>query len=99
MDYLVKKDRIRRFNTLKPERKRLFYKAMMMNQMIPAAKRWSARTQLARIGRRATSTCVVNRCFLTGRSRSVTRFCHLSRHQFRRLASDGSLPGVRKSSW
>jgi small subunit ribosomal protein S14 len=99
MDYLVKKDKIRRFNVLQPERKRLFYKAMTMNQMISSAKRWSARVHLSRMGRRATATCIVNRCFITGRSRSVTRFCHLSRHEFRRLASGGFLPGVRKSSW
>merc|ERR1711998_450840 len=40
-----------------------------------------------------------NRCFLTGRGKSVQRFFNLSRLQIRDYASDNQLPYVRKASW
>jgi len=39
------------------------------------------------------------RCFLTGTARSHVRYFGLSRHSFRKLALDGRLLGVRKSSF
>jgi len=40
-----------------------------------------------------------NRCFLCGRPRAYIRKFGLCRICFRRLALNGQLPGVRKSSW
>lgn len=39
------------------------------------------------------------RCRLCGRSRSVYRDFGICRVCFRKMASEGLLPGVRKSSW
>jgi small subunit ribosomal protein S14 len=40
-----------------------------------------------------------NRCNICGRPRGFIRFFGLCRICFRTLASNGKLPGVRKSSW
>jgi len=40
-----------------------------------------------------------NRCKLCGRPRAYMRIFGLCRICFRKLALDGHIPGVRKSSW
>jgi len=40
-----------------------------------------------------------NRCRLCGRPRAYIRLFALCRICFRRLALEGQLPGVKKSSW
>lgn len=40
-----------------------------------------------------------NRCSLCGRARGYMRFFKLCRLCFRKFASQGFLPGVRKASW
>jgi small subunit ribosomal protein S14 len=40
-----------------------------------------------------------NRCSLTGRPKGYMRQFGLSRIQFREMASQGLIPGIRKSSW
>lgn len=40
-----------------------------------------------------------NRCQFSGRPRGYYRDFGLSRHFFRRLARNGLLPGIQKSSW
>lgn len=41
----------------------------------------------------------VRRCSITGRPRGFMRDFGISRIAFRKMASEGLLPGVRKSSW
>ena len=40
-----------------------------------------------------------NRCKVTGRPKGYIRQFGISRIQFREMASDGLIPGVRKASW
>lgn len=40
-----------------------------------------------------------NHCTITGRSHSVDRTTRVSRLMFRKLASNGVLPGIKKISW
>jgi small subunit ribosomal protein S14 len=42
---------------------------------------------------------VKNRCAITGRSRGYLRAFGLSRIQFREMAREGKIPGVKKASW
>jgi small subunit ribosomal protein S14 len=42
---------------------------------------------------------VRNRCQLNGRPRGYMREFGISRIMFRKLAGEGSIPGVTKSSW
>ncbi len=45
------------------------------------------------------STRVVRRCFVCGRGRGFLRKFGLCRINFRELASEGLLPGIKKASW
>ena len=45
------------------------------------------------------SSRIVRRCFRCGRKRGYMREFDLCRICFRELASEGMIPGVRKSSW
>jgi len=40
-----------------------------------------------------------NRCWVTGRSRGFYRDFGLSRHVVREMAHEGTIPGLKKSSW
>lgn len=45
------------------------------------------------------STRIVRRCWRCGRHRGYMRRFELCRICFRELASQGQIPGIRKSSW
>ena len=45
------------------------------------------------------STRLVRRCKICGRSRGYMRKFDMCRICFRKLASEGMIPGVTKSSW
>ena len=60
---------------------------------------FEANLKLAELPRDASPTRVRNRCALTGRTRGYYRKFGLNRIELRGLASEGKLPGVRKSSW
>ncbi len=60
---------------------------------------FEANLKLAKLTRNGNPTRVRNRCMLTGRPHGFYRRFRLSRIALRQLASDGLLPGVRKSSW
>jgi small subunit ribosomal protein S14 len=42
---------------------------------------------------------VHNRCMITGRPKGYMRQFGISRIQFREMASQGLIPGVKKASW
>ncbi len=54
---------------------------------------------LDKLPRNASPVRLHNRCRLTGRPKGYMRFFGISRVRFRKLASDGKIPGVRKASW
>ncbi len=54
---------------------------------------------LQRIPRNASPTRWKNRDVLSGRPHAYMRRFGLNRINFRKLASEGKIPGVRKSSW
>lgn len=62
-------------------------------------ERKEAMLKLAKLPRNANPTRLHNRCSVTGRARGYIGLLGLCRQQARTLASEGKLPGVRKSSW
>jgi small subunit ribosomal protein S14 len=54
---------------------------------------------LDKLPRNASPVRLRNRCQLTGRPRGYIRQFGLCRIKFRDMASDGKIPGVKKSSW
>ena len=78
---------------------RMLLKACMSDQRLPDSLRHQASRTLAHQSRDASRTRVRNRCILTGRGRGVLRGFRLSRLQFRQMAANGFLPGVRRAQW
>lgn len=54
---------------------------------------------LQKLPRNSSPSRVKNRCAITGRPRGYLRAFGLSRIQFRELAREGKIPGVKKASW
>lgn len=73
-------------------------KAKMSRNATPD-ERMEAMKKMAKLPRNANPTRLHNRCSVTGRSRGFMGMFGLCRQQVRTLASEGKLPGVRKSSW
>lgn len=60
---------------------------------------FEAAQKLQEIPRNANPIRQHNRCKITGRSKGYMRMFGLSRIQFREMASNGLIPGIRKASW
>ncbi|MBA99696.1 MAG: 30S ribosomal protein S14 [Saprospirales bacterium] len=54
---------------------------------------------LDKLPKNASPVRLKNRCGITGRGKGYIRFFGISRVKFRELASDGKIPGIKKSSW
>lgn len=79
-------------------KKRETIKAKMSVNATPD-ERMDAMKKLAELPRNSSPTRLHNRCSVTGRARGYSRMFGLCRQQLRTMASEGRLPGVRKSSW
>ena len=55
--------------------------------------------ELQRLPKNSSPVRVRNRCRISGRSRGYMRQFGINRIEFRRLASQGLIPGVKKASW
>ncbi|MCQ2222781.1 MAG: 30S ribosomal protein S14 [Bacteroidaceae bacterium] len=60
---------------------------------------FEAAQKLQAIPRNANPIRKHNRCKITGRPKGYMRLFGLSRIQFREMASNGLIPGVKKASW
>lgn len=54
---------------------------------------------LQKLPRNSSPVRLRNRCFMTGRPRGYYRKFGLCRNQFRLMALEGKIPGIRKASW
>jgi small subunit ribosomal protein S14 len=60
---------------------------------------YEAARKLQENSRNANPISLHNRCKVTGRPNGYMRQFGLSRIQFREMASNGLIPGVKKASW
>lgn len=95
---LINKQKRRETLVAKYAKKREAIKEKMSVNATPD-ERMDAMKKLAKLPRNSNPTRLRNRCSMTGRSRGFFRMFGLCRQQVRTLASEGKLPGVRKSSW
>jgi small subunit ribosomal protein S14 len=95
---LINKQKKREKLVAQYAKKRESIKAKMSVNATPE-ERMDAMKKLAKLPRNANPTRLHNRCSVTGRARGYSRMFGLCRQQLRTLASEGTLPGVRKSSW
>jgi len=56
-------------------------------------------TALDKLPKNASPVRLHNRCKITGRPRGYMRQFGISRVLFRKMALDGKIPGITKSSW
>ncbi len=54
---------------------------------------------LQKLPRNSSPVRLKSRCAITGRSRGYMRAFGVSRIQFREMALEGNIPGVKKASW
>ncbi len=54
---------------------------------------------LQKLPKNSSPTRLKNRCAISGRSRGYLRIFGISRIEFRNLAREGKIPGVKKASW
>jgi len=54
---------------------------------------------LQKLPKNSSPVRLKNRCAVSGRSRGYMRPFGLSRIEFRELAREGKIPGVKKASW
>lgn len=95
---LVNKQKKREKLVAKYAKKHAAVKAKMSVNATPD-ERMEAMKKMAKLPRNANRTRLHNRCAVTGRARGYFRLFGLCRQQVRTMASEGKLPGVRKSSW
>jgi small subunit ribosomal protein S14 len=95
---LINKQKRREKLVAQYAKKRESIKAKMSVNATPE-ERMDAMKKLAKLPRNANPTRLHNRCSVTGRARGFFRMFGLCRQQVRTMASEGKLPGVRKSSW
>ena len=95
---LINKQKKREKMVAQYAKKREAIKAKMSVNATPE-ERMDAMKKLAKLPRNANPTRLHNRCSVTGRARGFFRMFGLCRQQVRTMASEGKLPGVRKSSW
>ncbi|MBR5355059.1 MAG: 30S ribosomal protein S14 [Alphaproteobacteria bacterium] len=95
---LINKQKRREKLVAQYAKKREAIKAKMSVNATPE-ERMDAMKKLAKLPRNANPTRLHNRCSVTGRARGFSRLFGLCRQQVRTMASEGKLPGVRKSSW
>ena len=80
-----------------PIRKQL--RKQQSNLNISPEERLLASVKLQKLPNYSSRCRVVNRCCITGRSRGNLKKFGLSRLMFRKMAHEGLIPGVIKSSW
>ncbi len=78
------------------KRARLVEKYAEKRAELKALGDWEA---LQKLPKNASPVRLHNRCKLTGRPKGYMRQFGISRINFREMASNGKIPGVRKASW
>jgi small subunit ribosomal protein S14 len=89
---MAKKSQIARL----AKKQKLVKKYAAKRAALKAAGDWEG---LQALPRNSSAVRIKNRCAVTGRSRGYMRAFGLSRIQFRELAREGKIPGVKKASW
>lgn len=79
--------------------KRAALKKALIDPASTAEQREEARLGLQKLPRNASPVRVRSRDAIDGRPRGVLSKFGVSRVRFRKMAHDGELPGVTKSSW
>ncbi|WGH25763.1 MAG: 30S ribosomal protein S14 [Candidatus Shikimatogenerans bostrichidophilus] len=78
------------------KRRKLFLKYYKKRNNLKKKKKY---LELQKIPKNASIVRLKNLCKITGRTRGYIRFFGISRIEFRKLSSNGLIPGIKKASW
>lgn len=92
-------DKLRRIVANQHELLRNTLRYVTHTEAIPLSTRYIAQFKLAELPRSSNMDTLARRCVLSGRGRGMIGEFNLSRIMFRKLALEGKLPGVKKSTW
>lgn len=96
---VIARDRKRRVLVERFYEQKAELKKIIKDVNVPYEEKMKAQHALSKISRNASISRLRNRCAITGRPRGYMSFFGVSRIKFRKLASFGLLPGVKKASW
>lgn len=99
MKKLIEKDKYRRKLVSEHETRRVILKSIIRNRNLLDRIRWSAKLELSDLTVNSSKFRTVNRCIFTGRKNKIRKFYNFSRLVFLRLARNGLIVGLKKSSW
>lgn len=99
MAHHIIKDAKRRNLFAKHEKKRIVLLSITHNQTLPSSVRFNAQLRLSTLPRNSAQNRIRNRCFITGRPRSVYRQWAISRIMLRQLMKTRDIVGLKKASW
>jgi len=99
MKKLVEKDKYKRKLVLDFETKRVILKSIIRNENLLNKVRWAAKLELSDLFVNSAKCRTVNRCILTGRKSKIMKSYNFSRLSFLKLARNGLINGLKKSSW
>jgi small subunit ribosomal protein S14 len=85
--------------TAQIEPKRQALRAIIHKKELSLVTRIKAQLELQKLPKYSHPAAINNRCIVGGRSRNIIKEFKLSPIEFRRQASNGDLPGVRRSMW
>lgn len=95
----IHKDINKRRNIYKLENKKLILKSISKNTSLTNSIRLNANLKLFNLSSKHSKIDSVNRCIFTGRKSKISKKYRFSRISFFKVASSGSIFGIRKSSW
>ena len=99
MKKLFAKDRRNRLIVKQLELEHFIFKQISNNQNFSKIVRWNAFYKLVNLPKQSSKTYLSNRCVKTINRKTFHKFSKLSRTVFLRLLKNGSISGIRKSSW
>lgn len=99
MKKILYKDKNNRKFVKNFENIRFIYKSITKNTKLPNFLRWNAILKLTNFNHNNSKTYLVRRCLLTGRKSKYSNLFKVSRLIFLKLAREGKINGIKKSTW
>jgi ribosomal protein S14 len=93
------KDKKKRKLGFEDENKKIVLKSIYKNTNLSKIIRWNSAIKLTVIPKASFASNFVNRCVLTGRKKQTDKNFRFSRLSFLKLARNGLISGVSKSTW
>ena len=99
MKKIIAKDKKHRTFIKHFELKHYILKQISINNNFQKTVKWNALNKLMYLPKNSSKTVITNRCVKTINKKTFNKFSNFSRMVFLKLARNGSIFGLRKSSW